>query len=139
LPLGLVERAEAAIGVGLQDAGPAGEMALGMLAAAIAGVFEERRRRPAAERPVVADVGPEPAGGGPGLGQHRHRGVVAVQALGGENVGLDEGVQWRQRHRAGADLIGEGREAELDAHRSAGSGTIRLRSNRGQETAEARA
>ena len=83
-----VEPAEAAIGVGLQDPGIAGEMPLGMLAAAVARIVEQHRRRPAspAERAVVADIGPEPAGDRLALGQHRHGGVVAVQPLGSEHM-----------------------------------------------------
>ena len=69
-----IELVVAVIGVGLQDAGVAGQMRLRMLAAPIARVIEHRRRRPgAAERPVVADVDPEPPGVGLALGQHRHR------------------------------------------------------------------
>ena len=87
-----------------------------MLAAPVAGVAVERGgRRAAAEGAVVADVDPEPAGVGLALGQHRHRGVVAVQPLGGEHVRGDPVVQRRERGGAGADLVGERREAEIDA------------------------
>ena len=86
-----VELAEAGIGVGLEDAAPAGEMRFGMLATAVAGVAEERGRRCAAgEGAVVADIDPEPAGVGLALGQHRHRGVVAVQPLGRQHMGGDQ-------------------------------------------------
>jgi len=55
LSLGVVELAVAAISVGLQDAGPGGEMLPWMLARAVARLEEQRRRRrPATERPVVA-------------------------------------------------------------------------------------
>ena len=68
-----IELVVAVVGVGLQDAGVAGEMRLRMFAAAVARVIEDRRGRPgAAERPVVAHVDPEPAGVGLALGQHRH-------------------------------------------------------------------
>ena len=86
---GGIELAVAAIGVGLQDAAPGGQMALGMLARAVARVEEHRRRRrPPAERPVVAHIGPTSPGVGLALGQHRHGGVVAMQALGGQDMGL---------------------------------------------------
>ena len=49
------------------------------------------------------------------LGQDRHRGVVAMQPLGGQNMGLDQRMQRLQRRRAGADLVGQRREAEIDA------------------------
>ena len=87
-----------------------------MLAAPVAGVAVERGGRgAAAEGAVVADVDPEPAGVGLALRQHRHRGVVAVQPLGGEHVRGDPVVQRRERGGAGADLVGERREAEIDA------------------------
>src|SRR5215204_7736510 len=44
-----------------------------------------------------------------------HRGVVAVQALSRQDVSLDQPVQRSQGRRAGADLIGERRDAEVDA------------------------
>ena len=114
--VGGVELAEAGIGVGLQDAGQPARCRSGCSPRAVARVEEQRRRRRAAgERPVVADIGPEPAGDGLALGQHRHRRVVAVQPLGGEHMRLDQLVQRRQRGGAGADLIGQRREAELDA------------------------
>ena len=60
------------------------------------------------------------------LGQHRHGGVVAVQPLGREHMRFDQGWSGRERRGAGADLVGERRQAELDAFtvsdRSGGSG-----------------
>ena len=38
-----------------------------------------------------------------------------MNALGGENVRLDQLVERRQRRRAGADMIGHGRHRQLDA------------------------
>jgi hypothetical protein len=53
----------AGIGVGLKDAGEAGEMALRMLLPAVArGVMQRSRRCVAVERAVVADIGPDAAG-----------------------------------------------------------------------------
>jgi hypothetical protein len=99
-----------------EDAGIAGQVPLRMPGRAVAGVAEHRRRgcRPG-ERPVVADIGPDPAGDGAALGQHRHRGVVAVQPRGGEHMGVDQCHQRRQAGGAGADPVGDGRDAELDA------------------------
>jgi hypothetical protein len=82
-----VEFAEPGIGVGLQDALVPCQVPLRMLAGAVAGVAEHRRRRRrSGEGPVVADIGPEPPRDRPAAGQHRHGGVVAVQALCGEHV-----------------------------------------------------
>lgn len=85
-----------------------------MLAAPVAGIAVERGGRSAAAE-VVADIGPEPAGVGLAPGEHRHRGVVAVQSSSGEHVRGDPVVQRRERRGVGADLVGERREAECDA------------------------
>jgi hypothetical protein len=68
----------------------------------------------ASERAVVTDIGPNPPSAGLQLRQHRHRRVIAVDALGGEHVRLDQLVERRQDGRAGADMIGHGRDRELD-------------------------
>ena len=55
-----IELVVAVVGVRLKDAGVSGEMRLRMLPAPVARVVEDRRGRPAAERPIVADIDPEP-------------------------------------------------------------------------------
>ena len=54
------------------------------------------------------------------LGQDRHGGVVAVQPLGGQNVALDQRMKWLQNRRTGADLVGQRRQAQIDALRFKG-------------------
>jgi len=49
-------------------------------------VIESRWRICAAERSIVAHIGPQPARAGLGLGEHRHGGVVDMQTLGGEHM-----------------------------------------------------
>jgi len=57
--LGVIELAEPGIGIGLQEAGIAGEMPEGMLAGPVARVKEHRRRRGRpGKRPVIAHVSP---------------------------------------------------------------------------------
>ena len=91
-------------------------MVSGMLAVAVARIEEHRGRRVrAGERPVVPDIGPQPADDGLVLGQHRHGGVVAMQALGGKHVAADQLDERRQARGAGADPIRQGRHVELDA------------------------
>src|SRR5947207_14050464 len=86
-----------------------------MLAAAIARIKEHRRWRVvAAEWPVVLDVGPQPRRDGLVLSQHRHRRVIAVQALGSQHVTLDQLDQWRHRGGACADPVRQGRHVQLD-------------------------
>src|SRR6185437_14492212 len=88
---GVVQLVVAAIGVGLQDTGEALEMPRGMLLPSVArGVIERGRRRRSAERPIVANVGPDMSLDRLALGQDRHRGVVTMQPLGGEDVTLDQ-------------------------------------------------
>ena len=91
-------------------------MALGMFARTVARVEEQRRRRRlAAERAVVADVGPTSCRDGLALGQHRHRRVVAVQPPRGQDVG-DEALMNRLKgSAAGTDLVGERRQAQRHA------------------------
>ena len=87
-----------------------------MLAGPIARVIEHCRwRRRPAERLVVAHIDPDSAGVGLTLGQDRHRGVVPMQSLGAQDVGLEALEQWRQRCRAAADLVGQGRQTERHA------------------------
>ena len=87
-----------------------------MIAAAVWRIEEHRRRRVrSAKRPVVAHISPQPASAGLARGQHRHGGVVGMDALGREDVGTDGFDQRHQRCRAGADPVGQRRDAELDA------------------------
>ena len=112
----LIELAIAAIGVGLQDAAPRLQMPLGMLAGAVAGIEEQRRRRiEPAKRPVVAHIDPTSSGIGLALGQDGNRSVVAVETLGGEHMSLKPFEERRQYRRAGADPVGERRQAQRHA------------------------
>src|SRR5437763_16085856 len=82
--------------VGMDDAAELLQVGSRMLAFAVGRVEEQSGRRPrAGERPLVADISPQP----PGLGfagarrQYRHWGVVDVQGVAGEDVdgeGIDE-------------------------------------------------
>ena len=101
---GVVELAVAAIGVGLQDAGEAREMSLGMFARSVARIIEHRRRRRgAAEGAVVAHIGPTSPNIGLSLGEHGHGGVVAMQPRGGEDMGLQQIENRTQHGGAGAE------------------------------------
>lgn len=113
-PSGLVEAGEAGIRIGLEDSRIAGEVLPGVLAATVGRIVEQHRRLALAERPVVADIGPEPAGGGLAFRQHRHRRVVPVQTLGAEHVLADQLMQRCQDSRRGANEIGQGRQVEVD-------------------------
>lgn len=48
------------------------------------------------------------------LRENRNRGVVTVQALGGEHVRFDALQKRRQHRAAGADLVGERRQGKRD-------------------------
>jgi hypothetical protein len=56
---------------------------------------------------VIADVNPAASGDSLALGKHRHRGVVPVQPLGGEDVSLDTPEKRPKRRASCADLVGE--------------------------------
>lgn len=91
-----------------------------MLAAPVGRGVVEGGRRPcslgirAAERPVVADIGPDPPRRRLALGQDRHRGVVAMQPPGGQDMRLDERMQRLQREGARTHLVSQRRDAQLD-------------------------
>ena len=91
-------------------------MSFGMFARPIARRVEQRRRRiPAAERPIVADIHPNPACFRLTFRQDRHGDVVAVQPFGRKHVSLYQRLQRTQRRGASAHLVGERRQAQLDA------------------------
>jgi hypothetical protein len=48
------------------------------------------------------------------LGQHRHRRIVAVHALGGEDMPADQFGERAQHSRGAADMIGQRGDVELD-------------------------
>ena len=105
----------AGVDVRLEDPGEGPQMLDRVIAGPVPRVAEQCRRRVrTAERRVVADVDPGPRGSGLALGQHRHRRVIAVQTLRRQHMRRDPVVQRPQRHRAGAHLVGQGRQAEID-------------------------
>ena len=62
------------------------------------GVIQRRRRCPSLKRfAVVSDIGPDVPFDRLALRQDRHRGVVAMQTFGRQNVGLDQRMQRLQR------------------------------------------
>jgi hypothetical protein len=71
------------------------------------GVINRRRRFVAAKGPVIPDIGPNMPLDRRAFRQDRHRGVVAVQPLRRQDMGLDQGVERQRNHSAGADLIGQ--------------------------------
>jgi hypothetical protein len=83
LAVGQIEAVVAVERVGLQNAGIAAEMPLGMLPRSIArGVEQGRRGILPAEWPVVADIQPNPPGFRLAFGKDRRCGVVAMQPIG---------------------------------------------------------
>jgi hypothetical protein len=91
-------------------------MRLRMLAPPIARVVEDRGGRPgAAERLIVADVDPEPAGVGLTFRQHRHGRVVAMQALGRHDMGLEEAAEGVEHRADRANRVGHGRQRDRRA------------------------
>ena len=71
-------------------------------------VEQGSRRTGSGEGAAIAGVDPEARRIGLALGSDRHDRIVAVQSLGGQDMGLDQPVE---RHQ-GAALIGERRGAE---------------------------
>src|SRR5580704_19715345 len=81
---------EPGIAVGVNDAAEVRQMGLWMFALPVRRIAEQSRRRPrASEWPLIANVGPQPArlGLAGARCEDRHRGVVDVQGVTGEDVG----------------------------------------------------
>src|SRR6202034_424065 len=113
---GCIEIIEAGISISLQDPAIACKMSAWMLAGAIARVEEHGGRlRRTTERAIVTYVNPETTGDGLPPGEHRYRGVVAMDTFGSQHVTMDQGHQWRQRHGAGTHPICQREYAEIDA------------------------
>ena len=88
----------------------------GMLVLSIArGVIERRRRCVTAKGPVVTDIRPDAPRHRLALGQDRHGRIVAMQSFGSQDVALDQRMKRLQGRRAGADLVGQRRHAQIDA------------------------
>jgi len=109
----VVQLAVTTVGVSLQDAAPIGQALLGMLAEPVARVEEHRSRRcPPTERPVIAHIGPTSPDDGLAPGQHRHRGVVAKQTVGGQDVSQKAIMDGPQHRAARPNLIGQRGETQ---------------------------
>jgi hypothetical protein len=88
----IVQPLEAGVAVSLKEAGEARQVRGWVLGTAIGAVeIGCGRSGGAAKQPVVAHIDPQPSGRGPpeSRRQHRHRGVVAVDLLGGEHMLAD--------------------------------------------------
>src|SRR5690242_21163905 len=95
--VGFVQFVVSAVSIGLKDAGIIGEVPNRMCTAAVARIIEHCRRRGwSAERPVVTHINPASPEIGLAPRQYRHRRIVAVQSLGGEDMRLDPLDQRRQ-------------------------------------------
>ena len=106
---------DSGIGVGLENALEISQMVGRVLSRPVRRVEEDGGGRSlTAEGAVVANIGPQSAGDGLDLGQHRHRGVVAMEAVAAHDMLADQFGQRRQGRGAGADPIGQGRDAEIE-------------------------
>ncbi len=115
-PVGFVQLAIATIGISLEDSGIVGQVSPGMCSAAIARIVKHRgRRRRSAERAVITHIDPRAGDVGLAAGQHRHGGIIAMQPRGGEDMRLDTLKDRRQHRAAGANLVGQRRQAERHA------------------------
>ena len=69
----------------------------------------------ARERAIIAHIDPQPPLARLMPGEHRHRRFIAVNPLGPEHVSADEFIHRLHQLRATADLIGQRRQAQVDA------------------------
>lgn len=109
------EQIVAAIGVGLQDSGKDLQMVRGMLLPPIPrGTALRRRWCAAAKGTIIADIGPDVRCLCLILGQDRHRRVVIMQPFVRQNVSLDQRMKRLSREGASANLVGQGRDAQIN-------------------------
>jgi hypothetical protein len=117
-PVAVVQPIEPGIAVGVDDPLEALQMRLWVLALAVGRIAEQGRRwARTGERALVANVGPQPAGLGFARArrQYRHRGVVDVECVAGDDIGrqrVDQGLECCRRR---ADPAGQGRGFQADA------------------------
>ena len=100
----------------MDDATKVLQMRLRMLTFAVGRVEEQGGRWPrAGEWPLVTHIGPQSAGLGlaGSRRQDRHRCVVDMQAVAGEDVGSEGVDQWFQQRRRRADPAGQGRGLQV--------------------------
>lgn len=117
-PPGLEHRVEAGIAVDLEDPGVTGQMRAGMFASPVSGVAAHEGRRPwAAEGAIITHVIPDTGDLGLVFGKEGNRGVVGVEPLGGQHMGIVQQGDRPERGADGTDLIGERREAQGDPFR----------------------
>ena len=120
----LVELLEAGIPIRLQDAFEADEMALRMLALAVGRVPVRGAGRAAAgPRPIVPDIGPDPAFPDAALLaalalrriEHPDRRIVAMQVVGVHDMAFDQSAQRPQRGDGLAAPVDQGRARNVGA------------------------
>lgn len=112
-----IQTREAGVAIRLQDAFESTQMLAGMLALAIGRIaIEHAGRRRSAERPVIADIGPEPAGLRPAEAgrAHRNHGVIGVGPLAAQHVSAQRVDQGTQQRRRLSHHVGERRAADVD-------------------------
>ena len=73
------------------------------------------RRIGTAEWTIVADIGPQSSLNRPPLGQQRHWRVIAMDAVRRHHVGADEVGERCQDGGGGTDMIGQGRQRQVNA------------------------
>ena len=116
IAIGTIEIVISAIGVGLQHALPSGQVLIGIGRRAISGEAEERRRwRAAIPGAVITDIGPETSLFRATPRQKRHCRIVAMQTVGGTNMGFDQGVDRLQGDSRVTDQVCQGGQAQFDA------------------------
>lgn len=79
------------------------------------GIIERRRRRLPTEGPIIPDVSPNAPRIGLAACQDRHGGVVTMQTFGGKHMRFDQRMHRLQCRGTSSDLVGQCREAEVDA------------------------
>ena len=121
----LVEFLEAGIGIGLEDTAAAAQVLSGMFALAVGRAVVDRARRGLDyPRPLIADIGQDPALLDPSAQsfvssraiKRADRDVVCMKQIAGHDLGFDLLAPWRQRLYRPAGPVDQGRVRTVCAH-----------------------
>ena len=113
----LVQAGVSGITIRLQDAVERCQMRTRMLTFPVGAVaIQHRRRRLAAERPVIARVAPQPTCLGLAAAgiQYRHRGIVAMHPFRRHDMPANRLDQWAHQPRCLSNPVGHGRAVQFD-------------------------
>ena len=112
---GRMKLIEPGISIGLEDPAVVSQMLLRVLSGSVRRVKEQGRWRcRSGERSIIANIGPQSSGDRSAFGQHRNRGVIAMQSFCHHHMQPSQRDQWREECGARTDPVSQRRHIEVD-------------------------